>query len=59
MHSPLFQRILLLNGAYQLVRGGDDGIERIRNHEYSNSRPQFKQTWYVLFLIVNTPLFWR
>jgi hypothetical protein len=36
-----------------------DHTERILANEYSNSRPQFKQAWYVLFLIVNTPLFRR
>jgi hypothetical protein len=36
-----------------------DRTERIRTQEYSNSCPQFKHTWYVRFLIVNTPLLWR
>ena len=36
-----------------------DRTERMRAHEYSNSCPHFKQTWYVRFLIVNTPLLWR
>jgi len=43
----------------ELVGAGSttfDRMECISAHEYSNSRPQFKQTWYVRFLIVNTLL---
>jgi hypothetical protein len=36
-----------------------DRMERIRTQEYSNSCPHFRHTWYVRFLIVNTPLLWR
>jgi len=36
-----------------------DRVVCISAHEYPNSCPHFKQTWYVRFLIVNTALRWR
>src|SRR5271169_1875608 len=36
-----------------------DRVVCISVHEYPNSCPHFKQTWYVRFLIVNTALRWR
>jgi hypothetical protein len=36
-----------------------NSIDCMSAHEYSNSRPQFKQAWYVRFLIVSTARHWR
>ena len=48
----------LLSGASE-PRTLFDRTVRIRNQEYSNSCPHFRHTWYVRFLMVNTPLLWR
>ena len=63
---PRLDQITLLLGVRTLFSGAPETVgqhsiatERIRTQEYSNSCPHFKQTWYVRFLIVNTPLLWR